>query len=227
MMTQKPAEFSKIILLFIASALSLSACTQPAEDPKTIADQYWQHIKSGNTVEAEKLISTSSHQAYNENNHRKTAIEQFSNNDAITIVNTTITTINPHSNFKQTRTFDTYLVLQQGRWKVDANRTQMPPALSATEEELQQLTEELSESMQDNIETIDEAMDHSMQILNEALQEGSKDMGDSLLHLMNELNNSMRESIEKMKQRQQQQLQQEPQNKQPNQPDPDKGEGMI
>jgi len=230
MMINKPAEFSTIIFLFIASALLLSACTQPAENPKTIADQYWQHIQSGNTVEAEKLISANSHQAYNENNHRKTAIEQFSNSDAITIINTTITTINPHSNFKQTRTFDTYLVLQQGRWKVDANRTQMPPALNATEEELQQLTDELSESMQDNIETIDEAMDHSMQILNEALQEGSKDMGDSLLHLMNELNNSMRDSIEKMKERQQQQLQKEPQPNQPDQPDqpdPDKGEGMI
>ena len=224
MMIKKPAKLSTIIFLFIASALLLSACTQPAENPKTIADQYWQHIQSGNTVEAEKLISANSHQEYNENNHRKTAIEQFSNSDAITIVSTTITTINPHSNFRQTRTFDTYLVLQQGQWKIDANRTQMPPALNATEEELQQLTEELSDSMQDSIETIDEAMDHSMQILNEALQEGSKDMGDSLLHLMNELNNSMRESIDKMKQRQQQQ---EPQQKQPVQPDPDKGEGMI
>jgi hypothetical protein len=224
MMTQESAEFSKIILLFIASALPLSACMQPAENPKTIADQYWQHIQSGNAVEAEKLISANSYAAYNENNHRKTAIEQFSNSDAITIVNTTITTINPHSNFKQTRSFDTYLVLQQGQWKVDANRTQMPPALSATEEELQQLTEELSDSMQDNIETIDEAMEHSMDILNKALQDGSKDMGDSLLHLMNELNNSMRDSIDKMKQRRQQQLPEEPQ---PNQPDPDKGEGMI
>jgi len=224
MMIKKPAKLSTIIFLFIASALLLSACTQPAENPKTIADQYWQHIQSGNTVEAEKLISANSPQEYNENNHRKTAIEQFSNSDAITIVSTTITTINPHSNFRQTRTFDTYLVLQQGRWKIDANRTQMPPALNATEEELQQLTEELSDSMQDSIETIDEAMDHSMQILNEALREGSKDMGDSLLHLMNELNNSMRDSIEKMKERQQQQLQKEPQ---PDQPDPDKGEGMI
>jgi hypothetical protein len=223
-MSQKPVEILKIILLFISSALLLSACTQPAENPKAIADQYWQHIQSGNAVEAEKLISANSRQSYNENNHRKTAIEQFSNSDAITIVNTTITTINPHSNFKQTRTFDTYLVLQQGRWKIDADRTQMPPALSATEEELQQLTEELSDSMQDNIETIDEAMEHSMDILNKSLREGSKDMGDSLLHLMNELNNSMRDSIDKMKQRRQQQLPKEPQ---PNQPDPDKGEGMI
>lgn len=224
MMPQIPTELLKIISIFIASALSLSACTQPAEDPKTIADQYWQHIQSGNTVEAEKLISVNSQQAYNENNHRKTAIEQFSNSDAITIVNTTITTINPHNNFEQTRTFDTYLVLQQGRWKVDANRTQIPPSASATEEELQKLKEELSDSMQDSIETIDEAMNQSIDMLNEALRDGSKDMGDSLLHLMNELNNSMRDSIDKMKQRRQQQLPKEPQ---PNQPDPDKGEGMI
>ncbi len=76
MMIQKRAEFSKIILVLIASVLTLSGCTQPAENPKTIADQYWQHIQSGNTVEAEKLISANSHQEYNENNHRKTAIEK-------------------------------------------------------------------------------------------------------------------------------------------------------
>jgi mevalonate kinase len=224
MMTQKPAKILKVILFTIIASLLLPACTQPAESPKTIANQYWQHIQSGNTVEAEKLISANSYQAYNENDHRQSAIEEFSNSDAITIVNTTITTINPHSNFKQTRTFDTYLVLQQGQWKIDANQTQMPPTLSATEEELQQLSEELSESMQDNIEHIDEAMDQGMQMLNKALREGSKDMGDSLLHLMNELNNSMRDSIEKMKKRQQQHLQKEPLQ---NQPDPDKGEGMI
>jgi DNA anti-recombination protein RmuC len=226
MMTQKKTNgYIQIFFILIISGVALSACTQPADNPKTVADRYWQFIQTGNTVEAEKLISVNSRRAYSENNHRRAAIERFSNDEAITIVSTSITTISPHSNFSRTQTFDTYLVLQQGQWKIDANRTQMPPAPSATEEELQKLAEELSESMQDNIESIDETMNQGMQMLNEALRDGSKEMGDSLLQLMNELNKSMRDSIDKMKQRRQEQLQE--QAPQPNQPDPDKGEGMI
>ena len=226
MMTQKKTDdFIKTFFILIVSSFALSGCVQPAENPKTIADQYWQLIQAGNTVEAEKLVSTDSLNAYSENNHRTTAIEQFSNGEAATIITTTITTTSPHNNYKQTRSFGTYLVLQQGKWKIDANRTQMPPALTATEEELKQLTEELSESMQDNINSIDEAMNQGMETLNEALRDGSKEMGDSLLHLMNELNSSMRESINEMKQRRQQQLQE--QAPQQNQPDPNKGEGLL
>ncbi len=212
-------------LLLALSSLALSGCVQPIEDPKNIADQYWQFIQTGNMVEAEKLISINSRRAYSDNDHHKTTIEQFSNSEATTIVNTTITTLSPRNNLKHTQTFDTYLVLQQGQWKIDANQTQIPPAPSATEEELQKLAEDLSESMQENIESIDEAMTQGMQMLNDALRDGSKEMGDSLLHLMDELNSSMHDSIDKIKQRRQQQLQEQP--PQQNQPDPDKGEGMI
>ena len=219
---------TRIFFVLVFTGVSLSGCTQPAENPKAIADQYWQFIQAGNTVEAEKLVSLSSRRAYSDNNHRKTAIEKFSNSEAITIVSTTIDTTSPHSNLKNTQTFDTYLVLQQGQWKIDADRTQIPAAPSVTEEELRHLAEELSESMQDNIESIDESVSQGMQMLNEVLRDGSKEMGESLLQLMNELNRSMHDSIDKMKQRRQQQLQeQDPQQDQTEQPDPDKGEGMI
>ena len=213
------------ILIILLTSFFLFGCTQPAENPKHIADTYWQLIQAGNAVEAENLISINSRPAYSKNNHRKTAIEQFSNSDATTIVNTTITTTNPHSNLKQTQSFETYLVLQHGQWKVDASRTQIPASASATEQEMQQLAEELSESMQDNIESIDEAMNQGMQMLNDALRDGSKDMGDSLLQLMNELNNTMHESIDKMKQRRQKELQKQAPQK--NKPSADNGEGMI
>ena len=220
---KKLSRITLAIFALVFTGLSLSSCTQPAEDPKTIADQYWQHIQAGNSVEAEKLVSMNSRRALTETQHQKINIEQFSNAETHTIVSTTITTISP-KNLKQSRTFNTYLVLQQGQWKVDANQTQIPPAPSATEEELQQLAEELSESMQDNIDSIDEAMNQGMQLLNEALRDGSKEMGDSLLHLMNDLNSSMHDSIDKMKQRREQQLQEK---QKPQQTDPTEGEGRI
>jgi len=220
MHTQKYPTFNSLIILIFS--LFLMACTKPAEDPKSIADKYWQHLQSGNTTEAEKLISTNSKRAFTDHNNRVASIAQLNNSDAKTIISTTITTINPETQLSYTETFNTVLVLQQGKWRVDVNESQIPPALSAPEEELQQLAEELSESMQDNIESIDEAMNEGMQLLNEALRDGSKEMGDSLLHMMNELNGRMHESIDKMKERRQRQSPQ-PQN----QPEPNEGEGMI
>ncbi len=208
--------------IIIISGLFLYACTQPAEDPKLIADKYWQHLQNGNISEAEKLISTNSKRAFTIHNKRIASIAKLNNSDAKTIVSTTITTINPKTQFSYTNTFNTVLILQQGKWRVDVNESQIPPALSAPEEELQQLAEELSESMQGNIESIDEAMNEGMQLLNEALRDGSKEMGDSLLYMMNELNEKMHESIDKMKERRQRQAQ--PSQKQP---DPKQGEGMI
>ena len=225
MIQNKIISCTQTFLIIALTGLVLSACAPQAENPKAVADQYWQYIQSGNTVEAEKLVSTESLPAYSENNHRRAVIEQFSNNETITIVSTTITTISPHSNFQRTQTFDTYLVLQQGRWKIDAKRTQLPATPNATEEEIQRLAEELSESMQENVESIDEAMNQGMQLLNETLREGSKEMGDSMLQLMNELNNKMHEAIDKMKQRRQQEPQNQP--SQPEQLNPEQGEGKI
>ena len=214
--------------LYLLLSFTLLACTQPAQDPKTVADKYWQYLQTGNIIEAEKLVTTNSRHTLQQHTNRINSNTHLNNGEATTIVSTTITTINPDSNYHHTETFNTVLVLQQGKWKVDLNNSQIPPAPGAREEEMQQLAEELSESMQENIESIDDAMNQGMQLLNEALQDGSKEMGDSLLRLMNELNNSMQESIDKMKQRREQQMQeQEQQQQQPPQPDPRRGEGMI
>jgi len=212
--------------LYLLLSFSLLACAQPAQDPKAVADKYWQHMQTGNISEAEKLVTTNSRRTLQQHASHINSNTQLNNGEATTIVSTTITTINPDSNYHHTETFNTVLVLQQGKWKVDLNNSQIPPAPSAREEEMQQLAEELSESMQENIESIDDAMNQGMQLLNEALQDGSKEMGDSLLRLMNELNNSMQESIDKMKQRREQQMQEQEQ-QQPPQPDPRRGEGII
>ena len=213
--------------LLILFSMVLTACTQTIQDPKVIADKYWQHIQSGNLSEAEKLVSTDSQQTFSEHSQRMTSVSQLNNDEAITIVNTTITTINPDTKFSYSQTFNTVLVLQEGQWKIDAQRSKLPHTLSENEEKLQQFTEEFSGSMQKNIESLDGAVTQGMQLLNEALNEGSKEMGDSMLNMMNELNDTMQESIDKMKQRRQQQEQEQNQQPQQNQPDPDKGEGML
>jgi len=215
-------------LLFLLLSFTLFACTQPAEDPKAIADKYWQHIQTGNINEAEKLISKNSQQALQTHRNRLDENTKINNGKATTIVTTTITTIDSDNN-RHTETFNTVLVLQQGKWKVDVEQSQIPPAPDEKEKKMKQLGDELSESMQKNIDSMDNAINQGMEMLNEALHEGSEEMGNSLLQMMNELNTTMKESIDKMKQRREQQLQEkQPQANPPKpRPDPQQGEGMI
>ena len=220
-MTSKPQ-----LLFILLLNLTLAACIPAADDPKTVADKYWQYLQIGNTTEAKKLLSSYSYQAFSEHSSRINSNTKLENSVAKTLVTTTITTFNPATSHSHTETFDTVLVLQQGQWKIDIKQSQIPPPPSAQEEKIQQLTEDLSESMQENIESIDDAMSKGMQTLNEALRDGSKEMGDSLLHLMNDLNRTMQQSIDKMKERREQQMQEQEQ-QQPSQPDPRQGEGMI
>lgn len=212
-------------LITITLSLTLLACMQPAENPNVIADKYWQLLQSGNTVEAEKLVSTNSKQNITEHSDRIENISQLDNGETRTIVSTTIKTINPVSNASHSQTFDTVLVLQQGEWKIDINQSPIPPSPSATEEELQKLADDLKESVQENIESIDEAMSEGMQLLNEALREGSKEMGESLLDTMKKLNKSMHESIDNMKQRHKQE--QQPKNTPGTTLETDNGEGIL
>ena len=215
------------LFFILLSSFILAACIPLADDPKTVADKYWQYLQTGNTTEAEKLLSVNSAQSFSEHINRINSNTQLDNTEARALVNTSITTIDPVTNYSRTESFNTVLVLQQGQWKIDSNQTQIPPAPSAPEKEIQQLSDELSVSMQKNVESIDNAMNEGMQMLNEALRDGSKEMGDSLLHLMNELNNTMQESVDRMKKRREQQLQEQQVQPPENQPHPDKGEGMI
>jgi len=229
-------------ILTLLLSFTLFACNQPAEDPKTIADKYWQYVQSGNINEAEKLVSKNSRHILQQQNNRINEKAQINNGDATTIVSTTITTIDPSnstagSNNRHTETFNTVLILQQGKWKIDASQSQLPPAPDEKEKQIEQLSNELSESMQKNIDSMDDAVNQGMQLLNEALQDGSKEMGKSLLQLMDELNVTMQQSIDKMKQRREQQLRDKQPDKQQEkqqqtnpkklQPDPRLGEGMI
>jgi len=225
------------LFFYLPLIISLSACIPEADNPKTIADKYWQHMQNGNTDEAKKLISNNSQPLFLEHKKRIDNSTIIKSGEATTIVSTTITTIDADNN-SHSETFNTVLVLQQGQWKVDAQQSQIPATPEDKEKQLEQMSEALSESMQKNIKSMDEAVNQGMQILNEALQEGSEEMGGSLLQLMNELNSTMQQSIDKMKQRREQQRQEQhlqkksPQNEQQNtpgttQPDPSQGEGMI
>ena len=215
------------LLLALTLSLTLSACIEGKNTPKQVAQKYWDALQKGDHETARQLTSKESQQELDEYltlpPEQKTTLDIIELGTQQAVVNTVIypreEAPDSHHNI------ETVLVLENGDWKVDASRTQPPPPKTPTEQELEELAQQLSESMQDNIDSMDGALTEGMKMLNEALRDGSKEMGESMLKLMDDLNKSMKQSIDKMKQRNQHKKQEEP--KDELQPDPNRGEGMI
>ena len=196
----------------------LTACMHQADNPRDVASQYWQALKTGDSQTARSLVTSDTQQAFDDYNtqpaEQKTTIGDVNLGTEQTTI---ITIVYPEGAAPDDfDTFDTVLVMEDGTWKIDAERTIIPrPA--PTDKELDELADQLSESMQDNIDSIEEAMEQGMQMLDEALREGSRDMGESMLKGMEEMNRALRESIEDMQKRREQQT-----------PEKEKeGEGLI
>jgi len=205
------------ILLTLVPLLTLTGCLQAAEDPREVANQYWQALKSGDTETARSLVSSNSQQAFD--NYVAAPADEKTDIGEINLgteQTTVITIIYPEGGAPDDfETFDTVMVIEDGQWKVDAERTIIPrPAPS--DRELEQLKDQLSESMEENIESVEEAMNEGLKLLDEALREGSKDMGESMLKGMEEMNRVLRESIEEMQKQREQKQQSEAE-----------GEGLI
>jgi hypothetical protein len=204
------------LLVTLVPLLTLTGCLQAAEDPRAVASQYWQAMKNGDTATARSLVSSNSQQAFD--NYvaapadEKTAIGEVNLGTEQTTV---ITIVYPEAGAPDDfETFDTVMVIEDGEWKVDAERTIIPrPAPS--DRELEELKEQLSESMDENLKSVEEAMNEGLQLLDEALREGSKDMGESMLKGMEEMNRALRDSIEEMQKRREQEQ------------DKSEGEGLI
>jgi len=173
-----------------------------ADNPRDVASQYWQALKNGDTATARSLVSSGSQQSFDmyiaQPADEKTSIGEINLGAEQTRV---ITIIYPESETPDDfETFDTVMVMEDGKWKIDAAQTVIPrPAPS--DRELEELADQLSRSMEDNIESIEDAMNEGMNLLNEALREGSRDMGESMLKGMEEMNRALRESIEDMQRR--------------------------
>ena len=189
-----------------------------ADEPRDVAGRYWQALKNGDNTTARSLVSTDSQEAFDayiaKPADEKTAIGEVNLGTEQTTI---ITIVYPEGGSPDKfDTFDTVLILEDGQWKIDAERTIVPrPAPS--DRELDELADQLSDSMQENIDSMEEAMEQGLKMLDEALREGSRDMGESMLKGMEEMNRALRESIEEMQRRRQQQDQEKEK----------EGEGLI
>lgn len=216
----------KPVLTILATLLvsaSITACNQPAQNPRDVAQQYWQALQTGDANIARKHVTTET-QSDLDAYLQLPADQKHALGDVNlgTEKTTVVTIIYPDAaNPEDYRTFETVLKLENGQWKVDASQSLPPKPSVPTDQEMDELAEQLNESVQENIESIEEAMNEGMRMLHEAMRRGSQDMGESLLKGMEELNRSMQESIEQMEKRrelQEQQQQQAP---------PQEGEGLL
>lgn len=187
--------------LFALFLLSLSACSQ-ANDPKDVADKYWQALSAGDIETARGLVSSESRQAFRafvESPENLAAVGEVELGAQITRV---VTVLYPAQAPDDYRAFDTLLVLENGEWKIDVEHTVVPAAAGATSAtDPDEPAEQLSESMQENIDSMEKSMRESLNLLHQTVREGSREMGESLLRGMQELNRSMRDSIEQLRER--------------------------
>lgn len=208
------------LLPILLLSIFISACMHQSDSPRDVANQYWQALKNGDTETARNLVSKSSQLDFDDYLAKpadeKTAIGEISLGAEQTTV---VTLIYPKGDTPDDYSaFDTTLVLEDGKWKVDAAQTVIPrPAPS--ERELEELADQLSEAMEDNIESIEDAMNEGMKMLDEALREGSRDMGESMLKGMEQMNRALRESVEEMQKRHEMQQKKPKQDRE--------GEGLI
>lgn len=188
------------------TTLLLAACIHEVEPPKVVAQQYWDAIKTGDHETAKKLATKSSQQSLTDYlalpDEQKIPVENVQlDNEKTTI----ITSLNPEGETaKKYPAFETVLILEQGKWKVDATRTQVPTPIVTSEERQEELARQLSESMEKNLENMDDALSEGLDMLNEAVKEGSNEMSESLLKGLNKLNESLQETVEQMKKRREQ-----------------------
>ena len=213
--------------LIILSCLSLAACLENANTPKQVSEQYWQAIKNGDITAAKKLVTKGSQPDMDNyfalSSEDKISLDEILLSDEHARVKTTV--ISKTTNLDQTEqeksrtAFDTILVLEDGHWKIDTSRSQLP----SLEKTADVSSDQLSEAFQENLDTMDEALGEGAEILNKFMQEGSKEMSETLLKGMNKMNESLREAVEKMKQRREQQKQEQP----ANEPESQNGEGLL
>ena len=201
--------------------LSLSGCLE-AQNPKAIAEQYWQAMVDGDTEAARQFVSQDSQQAFEQTVQRLNngmQVKQVALDDLNTSV---VTTLNPNADKPYLdRPFQTVLVLEQGKWKIDMQRTRIPPAPGELEKQLGELTQKLDQSLQHSSREIEQVFGESMKLLDDLLSQGSQQMSRSLLEGMEKFREAMRESVEAMKQRREQRQPQTPPT------DADSGEGVI
>lgn len=199
-----------LTLITLLACLSLTACKENSETPKLVAQKYWQSLKNGDIATAKSLVSINTQaelQTYlalpDEEKIPLSNIdlgaEQATVNTLITVKSAVIDTNQIHDPAADHAiNFETVLVLENGQWKIDALRTQVPapkkPTTSSNDKQL-------PDALQENLDSMDNALEQGTDILNEFMREGSKEMSESLLKGMNKMNDALRDAVDKMKKR--------------------------
>lgn len=189
-------------LITLSATILLTACMHEAEDPKLVAQQYWQALVDKDYETAQQLVSNDSQDDFDshvEAVNNPGALSQVALDDHRTVV---ITTLNP-SNDKpyNDRPFESVMVLEDGHWKIDLEQTRLPPPPTDLEKQLNEMANGLSDSVDESLDTMEDVIDESMRLLDETLNQGSREMSDSFESAMRKMQEAMRESIESMKRR--------------------------
>ena len=128
----------KKLLITSFVLLLVSACMEKADTPKQVTEKYWDALRVGDQVAARKLVSKGTQQNLDAylalKPDQKTSLGKISLGAEQTTVTTIIYPINAAPGIQHET--ETLLILEDGLWKIDAARTQVPVPIAKNEEEL-------------------------------------------------------------------------------------------
>ena len=186
-------------ILIVLASINLIACQQETDSPRQVTEKYWRALKNGDSETARQLVSNTSQHDFDQEMARPENIKIPLNEISVGTEQMTVTTIITSNG--QHIAFDTVLIQENGDWKIDVSRTQIP-VVQAGEP---QTEAPLPDALQENLDSMNEALEEGADMLNEFMHEGSKEMSESLLKGMEKMNESLREAMDKMKERREQQ----------------------
>jgi gas vesicle protein len=189
------------IIFAVIGYLFISGCMQ-AEDPKEIAQQYWQAMQAGDYARARSLVSTGTQPSFDAYTSMPDANKPVLSAVALLDSQTTVATVINTGN--TSAQFNTVLVMQNGQWVVDADKTVIPPPRSALEQRLKDMAEKLSDAMGDNAEQMEKTLGESVELLNDVLQNSAQQLSDSVGESIKQLNESIRDAMQQLEKRRQQ-----------------------
>jgi len=167
-------------IIALAATGILVSCSGASDEAHDVADMFWEASRVGDTELVRSLVASGSQAKVNEPENRDApfgdyALGDVSIEDGVAAVETTVEGI--EGSTTREVEFNTFLIQEDGTWKVDLDRTtndMMRVMLGVTMEQLgEMMGEAMGKAMEGMVEGMAEGMKEGMEAMGEAMNQAA------------------------------------------------------
>ena len=175
-----------IITLFVLVGFIFAGCSGSGS-PESVAKKFWEASKKGNKAAAEKYVTKESiknltDESGSKNPNAKVTFGKTEMDGAVASIPTEI------KDGEMTLDLKTVCVKEDGKWKVDLDKTMMSMFGGAMGEMMKELTDQMGNAMKSGMEG-----------MGDALKKGVGDAAEGMGKAMGELGKTLKDTSEKLK----------------------------